>query len=68
MVRAPKGRWRNCRCSRLLAPVALASVAEPALDPALLEAAELIESADPDAMSPREAHELLYRLKAMLKE
>jgi DNA mismatch repair protein MutS len=51
-----------------LAPSAPAAVAEPEIDPALVEAAELIESSDPDSMTPREAHELLYRLKAMLKE
>lgn len=51
-----------------LAPSAPAVVAEPEVDPALVEAAELIEGCDPDSMSPREAHEMLYRLKAMLKE
>ncbi len=51
-----------------LAPSAPAAVSEPEIDPALVEAAELIESSDPDSMTPREAHELLYRLKAMLKE
>ena len=50
-----------------LAPAAPAAVAEPEIDPALAEAAELIESSDPDSMTPREAHELLYRLKALLK-
>lgn len=51
-----------------LAPSAPAIVGEPEVDPALVEAAELIEGCDPDSMSPREAHEMLYRLKAMLKE
>jgi DNA mismatch repair protein MutS len=50
------------------APSAPAAVAEPEIDHALVEAAELIENMDPDSLTPREAHELLYRLKAMLRE
>jgi len=63
----PKRPLEDLPLFAALSPASPASVAEPELDPALAEAAALIESMDPDALSPREAHDLLYRLKAMLK-
>jgi len=63
----PKRPLEDLPLFAALSPATPASVAEPELDSALAEAAALIESMDPDALSPREAHELLYRLKAMLK-
>jgi len=36
-------------------------------DPSLLSIRERIEATDPDALSPREAHDVLYQLKALLE-
>jgi DNA mismatch repair protein MutS len=56
--------------ARGLTPLAeelpLFSAAAPMPRPALPEALRVLADADPDALSPREAHALLVRLKSML--
>ena len=50
------------------AQLGLFDAAPPPPEPTTPEALRLLEAADPDALSPREALDLLYRLKAALDE